>query len=308
MVKVNHGWQSRSLGEVESLASQAVSPTSSAYTVHRTHDALASPRHPVASTATHLHFSQHPTRSRRGSHSPPSPPPPPVTPALADAAPIRPSVPPPRSSLDARRHSDSRHSPTMLSRAPSASPHTPGPAPQPDTRAPSMSRAEQDVAESLLFMSSPGNSANFKQTFSPSMSPGAQQPVRLRNLGGRHALPSGPRKALPSQRPAVACRKAGGKPPPPGSPMDLDSPQSTLLSPMRGATKRRANGAGSQARASMSLPTGLGMVQGKARKSLRDEDIERMLDRAGVDSPDSSEGEEIQLPPGRQGVPGALGT
>ncbi|KAM4066219.1 whi5 like domain-containing protein [Hirsutella rhossiliensis] len=307
MVKVNHGWQSRSLDEVESLASQAVSPTSSAYTVHRPQDASTSPRQPVASTAAHVHFPQNPTRARRESNSPPSLLSP-AKPALAAAASIQPAVPPSKSSLNARRNSNPRYTPTMLSRAPSASPHTPGPAPRPDTRQPSMSRAEQDVAESLLFMSSPGNSTNLKHTFSPSISPGAQQPIPPRNVGARHALPSGPRKALPTQRPVAAGKKVGGMPPPPGSPMDLDSPRSTLLSPVRGAPKRRANGASSHVRASLSLPSGLGMVPGNARKSLRDEDIERMLDRAGTESPDSSDGEDIQLPPGRRGVASAMET
>lgn len=305
MVKVSHGWQSRSLDEVESLASQAVSPTSSAYTVHRTLEASASPRQPA--TAAHVHFSQDSTRGRRESDSPPSLLSP-DKPALAAAAPIQPSATPLRPSPNARRNSNPRYTPTMLSRAPSASPHTPGPSSQPATRQPSMSRAEQDVAESLLFMSSPGNSTNLKHTFSPSISPGAQKPLPPRNTGGRHALPSGPRKALPSQRPAVSGKKAGGMAPPPASPMDLASPQSTHLSPTRGAPKKRANGASSHVRASLSLPSGLGMVQGKARKSLRDEDIERMLDRAGAESLDSSDGEEIQLPPGRRGAAGVMET
>lgn len=314
MVKVNHGWQARPFEEVESLASQAVSPASSAYTVHRAHDSSASPRQPAASAPSHPDSSQDPAAPRPASDSPPLPASAAAKPALAAAALIQPSAPLCRPVVDGRRRS-SNAPPAMLSRAPSASPHTPGQPSRPHTRQPSMSRAEQDVAESLLFMSSPGNSANVKHAFSPSLSPSAQQqqqqpPAPPRSTGPRHALPSGPRKAPPSQRPAAPAKKAGGGMPPPApSPMELNSPQSTNLSPVRGAPRRRAHGPGSHARASLSLslPRGLGMGQGSARKSLQDEDIERMLDHAGAESPDSSDS-EIQLPPGRAGVASAMET
>src|SRR5690242_3882729 len=71
MIKVNHGWQGRSLDEVESLASQAASPASSTSTVHRRHGSSASPRLNVNSTPQ-VHFSNDPVMIRRKSISPPS--------------------------------------------------------------------------------------------------------------------------------------------------------------------------------------------------------------------------------------------
>ncbi|KAJ0318631.1 hypothetical protein COL5a_010609 [Colletotrichum fioriniae] len=44
MLKVNHGWQSHSIDEVESMASQAASPTSSHSTLHGRQELSASPR------------------------------------------------------------------------------------------------------------------------------------------------------------------------------------------------------------------------------------------------------------------------
>ncbi|KND87103.1 hypothetical protein TOPH_08284 [Tolypocladium ophioglossoides CBS 100239] len=309
MVKVNHGWQSRSQDEVESLASQAVSPTSSTSTVHRRHGSSASPRLPLTSGTPQVHFAYDPVMIRRKSNSPPL-----LTsnkPTLAPPAPIQPSmsIPSPRS--NPRRNSNPRYTPTMLSHSHSASPRTPGQPPRLDTSNP-ISQVVQDAAESLLFMSSPGNSSNLKHTFSPSGSPGTQ-PIPPRSTGGRHALPSGPRKALPSQRPAAfPSKKLGfdkclGMPPPPDSPMDLDTPQAIYLSPNKGTPRRRPNGTSNHVRAALSLPSGLGLGNGTARKTLRDEDIERMLDRAGAEGADSSDDEEIQLPPGRRGVAGVMG-
>ncbi|KJZ78665.1 hypothetical protein HIM_02056 [Hirsutella minnesotensis 3608] len=301
MVKVNNGWQSRSLDAVESLASQATSPTSSVHTVHHRKGSSASPLQPAAPPSARVHFSQDSQSTQRDSSPPASLPS--DKPILAAPAPIRPSLTLPQSALHPRRTSGSLHAPTMLSRQTSDSPRTPrtdGP-PLP------ISRTEQDVAESLLFMSSPGNSANMKHSFLPSVSPGSQQPdTSTRPASTRHALPSGPRKALPSQRPSVSTKKASGMLPP-GSPMDLDSPNHVSRSPIQGTPKRRANGVTTHTRASLSLPSALGVVPGVRRKSVRDEDIEQMLDRAGSRPLDSSDDEEIQLPAARRQTTGVTG-
>ncbi|POR32040.1 Uncharacterized protein TPAR_07748 [Tolypocladium paradoxum] len=308
MVKVNHGWQSRSLDEVESLASQAVSPSSSTSTVHRRHGSSASPRLPLTSATPQVHFAHDPVMIRRTSNSPPS-----LSsnkPTLAPPAPIQPSMSMPGPRSNPRRNSNPRYTPTMLSNSHSASPRTPGQPSRLDTSNP-ISQVVQDAAESLLFMSSPGNSANLKHGFSPSGSPGAQ-PNPARSTGGRHALPGGARKALPSQRPAafpskkVGFDKGPGMPPPPDSPMDLDT-QAVYLSPSKGTPRRRPTGTSNHVRAALSLPSGLGLGNGTARKTLRDDDIERMLDRAGAEAVDSSDDEEIQLPPGRRGFAGVMG-
>lgn len=300
MVKVNHGWQSRSLDEVESLASQAasLSPASSGLTVHGRHGSSASPR-PLS--ATQVRFAHDVVASRPKSISPPSP------------AANKPSVSLPGPGSNRRRNSNAGHVAPMLSHAHAASPRSPGPAQRAAGAGHPISCSEQDAAESLLFMSSPGNSASLKpRTVLPSASPRAQ-PTSARGMRARHALSNAPRKAFPSGRPPLASKKAGldrwpGMPPPaPDSPMDLDAPQQASRSPNRAVPRRRAKGAASQhVRAALSLPSGLGLGKVVARRTLRDEDIERMLDRAGAEAADSSGDEEIQLPAGRRGVAGAM--
>ncbi|KAH6889347.1 hypothetical protein B0T10DRAFT_51529 [Thelonectria olida] len=313
MVKVNKGWQDNSLEEVESLASHAASPTSSTSTVHRRQGSSASPRLAVPSSSAPEPITRH-----RKSDSPPR-----ISsgkPMLAPPAPIQPSISMPAPRSNARRNSNPHYTPTLLSHSHSASPHTPGHptmhggsrtkslvdpilfSPQPNVR-------EQDAIESLLFMSSPGNSANLKHAFSPTGSPGPHIGA-LRAVQTRHALPSGPRKPLPtSQRQQypnkrVGFEKSPGMPPPPGSPMDLDSPRQPYHTPNRGTPRGRINGS-SHLRGALSLPSGLGSGGRLARKILRDEDIERMLDRAVAESADSSDDEEIQLGP-RSGVAGVM--
>lgn len=305
MMKVNHGWQSRSLEEVESLASQAASPVSSNSTLHRRQSSSTSPRPPPTSAAQ-VHFAPDPVEPRRKSHSPPSRS---SKPSLAPPAPIQPSLT--KQSSNSRRNPISRHPPALLSHSQSASAansYSPrqhldpgaGSSSQP-VYSPHQNVREQDAIETLLFMSSPGNSANLKHTFSPSVSPAPQQ----EHLNASSSF----RKGLPGQRPVVAQRRAGfDKSPatgPPGSPMELDSPQQPYQSPNGWTPKRRANGASGHLRGALSLPSGLGIGNGRARQTLRDEDIERLLDHA---ADDSSDDEEIQLPRRTNGVAGAVGS
>lgn len=330
MVKVNHGWQTRSLDEVESLASRAASPTSSTSTIHRRQGSSASPRLAASAPATQVHFAHDQTMLRRKSNSPPFASS--NKPALAPPATIQPSssMPAPRS--NSRRNSNPRYTPTLLSYSHSASPRgnaistllTPVTNGYPNSQSsvdhvmysPHKNVREQDAIESLLFMSSPGNSANLKHAFSPTGSPGpSQSNDPPRSISDRHALPSGPRRGLPSTRPAVSNKKVefDRSPimPPPHSPMDLDSPHQQYFAPNKSAPKRNAGNSSSgarQHRSALSLPSGLGLGNGTARKVLRDEDIERMLDRAGAELGDSSDDEEIQLPPGRRGLAARLAT
>ncbi|KAH7260437.1 hypothetical protein NW759_010680 [Fusarium solani] len=320
MIKVNHGWQSNSLEEVETLASHAASPTSSTSTVHRRQGSSASPRirlNAAPSSSAPLPYDS--ARQRRKSNSPPSSSLP--KPTLAPPAAIQPSLNTNVPRSNPRRNSNPHRTPTLLSHSHTASPHTPAQLPtlqtgsrsrttgDPMLFSPHQNVREQDAIESLLFMSSPGNSANLKHAFSPTGSPGP-------NFGAarplvRHALPSGPRKPLPSsQRHAQPTRRPGfdksPMPPPPGSPMDLDSPQQPHGTPGRGTPRRRMNGGSSHLRGALSLPSGLGGGNGTARKMLRDEDIERMLDQAAAEAADSSDDEEIQIPPPRRGVAGVM--
>ncbi|RSM09979.1 hypothetical protein CDV31_007385 [Fusarium ambrosium] len=321
MIKVNHGWQANSLEEVETLASHAASPTSSTSTVHRRQGSSASPRirlNAAPSSSAPLPYDS--SRQRRKSNSPPSSSLP--KPTLAPPAAIQPSLNTNVPRSNPRRNSNPHRTPTLLSHSHSASPHTPAQLPtlqtgsrsrttggDPMLFSPHQNVREQDAIESLLFMSSPGNSANLKHAFSPTGSPGP-------NFGAarplvRHALPSGPRKPLPSsQRHAQPTRRPGfdksPMPPPPGSPMDLDSPQQSYGTAGRGTPRRRMNGGSSHLRGALSLPSGLGGGNGTARKMLRDEDIERMLDQAAAEAADSSDDEEIQIPPPRRGVAGVM--
>ncbi|KAI9172591.1 hypothetical protein HJFPF1_02097 [Paramyrothecium foliicola] len=315
MVKVNNGWQSHSLDEVESLASRAASPSSTS-TVHRRQSSSASPLLPLNGQS--VHFANDVRSYRPKSDSPPSRLA--SKPTLAPPAPIQPSMSMAAPRSNPRRNSNPRYTPTLLSHShsASASPHTPvqphhintghsrSQPVDPILFSPHQNEREQDAIESLLFMSTPGNSANLKHTFSPTGSPGSQT-SGLSKGGGRHALPSGPRKALPSQRQQPPQKKIGLDRSPgvavvPGSPMDLDSPQQAYLSPHRAIQRRRTVGATSHLRGALSLPSGLGLGNGTVRKALRDEDIERMLDRASAEADDSSDDEEIQLPRSRAGT------
>lgn len=299
MIKVNNGWQHRSLNEVETLASQGVSPTSSTSTPgHRRNGSSASPQM-GARPMVHFADGQVP---RRKSNSPPRFG---HQQGLAPPASIRPSVGMAPTGSHPRRNSNTRYTPTLLSQSRSAGgPRTPaqlsalqtnhlrpgaqGQLPQPNNR-------EQDAIETLLFMSSPNNSANLKHSFSPAGSPGpSSQPIPKSTA--RQPLPTGPRKALPGQKTGQGAKRvefdaSPGQAVTPGSPMELDSPYRD--SP-RGVPRRRTD-AGGHVRSAMSLPSALGITHVPLRKPMSDKDIDRMLDR-GDDGNNSSDDDEIQIP------------
>lgn len=344
------------------MASQAASPTSSTSTVHQGRNrSSVSPRLPIRTSPPRMYMtsSAPASQQRRDSDSHPSsssppPPPPPPPPPSSSSLPHRPSLAPPATiqpslSMSAprsnpRRNSNPRYTPTMLSHSHSASPSAHSSTPighghllahnstvKPIIHSPHSNVREQDAIETLLFMSSPGNSANLKHSLSPLGSPGSQAGANHRHdhhdhhnqqqhqhqppqsSRDRHALPSSgsSRRGLPSNRPTLPAKKVGfDKSPstvaPPASPTALDSPQQqqyhtpTPNSP----TKQHVPG---HRRSALSLPSGLGLGNGTSRKILRDEDIERMLDRAGAELDDSSDDEEIQLPPGRNGLARVMG-
>ncbi|OLN87576.1 hypothetical protein CCHL11_06122 [Colletotrichum chlorophyti] len=331
MLKVNHGWQSNSIDEVESMASQAASPTSTHSTLHGRQESSASPRanmarHAPLSAATTASSDPSPAtydsfwkEGQTSTHTSASPPAPTLNvPALAPPAPIQPSRP--MGPHNPRRNSNPRYTPTLLSHSHSASPHTPA---QPNTNgtpnqrlgrtplvdpilySPHQNVREQDAIESLLFMSSPGNSANMKHNYAAAMNS---------NLSARHALPTAqPRKSLPSQRP-IPQKRVGFEKSPGGMTVvsdmdvDMDSPQS------RGSARRRMNGSvsfsassgGSSLRPQLSLPAALGSGL-RPRPRLADADIERMIDQAAQarDSSDDDD-DDIQIP-ARNRPEGAVG-
>ncbi|KAH6689707.1 hypothetical protein F5X68DRAFT_204177 [Plectosphaerella plurivora] len=326
MVKLNHGWQSHSIDEVESMASQAVSPTSTNSTIPGRTASSASPRLAMngrngaasamtpssnPSPATYESFwreNAHPTRRGHNSASPPSTAPNGLT--LAPPVTIQPAPRPLANPRNPRRNSNPHYTPTLLSHSLSASPQTPaqstyrGP-PRPTGRnvdpvlfSPHQNVREQDAAESLLFMSSPGNSGNMKHGYVP-VGLSSSQP-----LPGRHALPtSQPRKGLPNAKPPP---KRVGFEMSPSSVSDMDMDTSPQVRTPRGPpARRRINGGGFAGpyspghRGHLSLPTGLGGGH-RSRPPLADDEIERMLDLAVQGDNDSSDDEEIQIPTRRE--------
>ncbi|KFH43155.1 hypothetical protein ACRE_060960 [Hapsidospora chrysogenum ATCC 11550] len=309
MVKVNNGWQAHSLDEVESLASQAVSPTSStSTTVHRRSGSSASPQLTSPPVAQVHPVNEH-LPPRRKSNSPPNLA---NRPTLAPPAPIRPSVGAGALNLHPRRNSNTHYTPTLLSHSHFASPHTPGPTAAlntahgrshgtADTSAhPSHASRDWEAIETLT---------NLKHGYSPTGSPVPSSQPTSRSMG-RQPLPGGPRRALPTQRPPGPAKRVGfdaspGRTPVPGSPMDLDSPNQPYSTPNRGTPRRRTGVGGGHFRSALSLPSALGISHMTHRQPISDKDIDQMLDRGDEDN-NSSDDEEIQLPPRRNAVLGAI--
>ncbi|KAM7193677.1 cell cycle transcriptional repressor whi5 [Naviculisporaceae sp. PSN 640] len=343
MVKVNNGWQSHSIDQVEALASQGGSPTSthSNSTIHLRNGSSASPQlsnasHRGSNITTPATAPQHQFPSRlneagwkRSPHSgsagsPTSP----VMGLHTLAPPV--SIQPSRQIHNPRRNSVPRHTPTLLSGAhhpsPNPGPHTPGqaspylgnshhrtPMADPILFSPHQNVREQDAIETLLFMSSPGNSANLKHNFTGSSS----QPVPSSLSTQRTALPSSqPCKSLPSGRPSHArsqshSQKRVGFEKSPND-MDIDDPYG---SPYSRATPRRKLNGGAVGHGSADgnaavprlkqLPVSMGLtVPSRPRKVLGEEEIDRMLDRVAADDGSDSEG-EIQIPVSRARRDGA---
>ncbi|KAK4161500.1 cell cycle transcriptional repressor whi5 [Cladorrhinum sp. PSN259] len=317
MVKVNRGWQSHSIDQVETLASQAASPTSSTSTIHMRNGSSASPQlssasHRGSNNTTPATGPQQPqpgrespaTASRTSSMSPVKT----TSSSLAPPMAIQTS----HTSVHPRRHSNPRPVPALLSATlhsssypgPGSPGHPPGFLGSAHPRASladamgfshHQNTAEKDAIESLLFMSSPGNSANLKHAF-----PSSSQPLPPGHAGPqRTALPTA-RKSLPSARP-IHARSLSGMQKRVGferSPMemDIDEPYGSPVS--RGTPRRRMNGGHPEAHATATrlkpIPASAGLsAPSKPRPVLADDELDRMLDRAADNS--DSEG-EIEIP------------
>ncbi|KAK3290447.1 uncharacterized protein B0H64DRAFT_350393 [Chaetomium fimeti] len=349
MVKVNHGWQSHSIEQVETLASQAASPASSASTIHLRNGSSASPQlstasHRASNNTTPATGPQHhssgrpgepqwrtsPQSTSRGNSSSP------VKTSHGLAPPV--SIQPSQHVGNPRREPNPRQIPPFISRhtSPNAGGLRASPYPAPGRHrsatsdgmlvSPHTNVREQDAIESLLFMSSPGNSANLKHAFPPS----ASQPLPSSHMAPhRTALPtSQPRKSLPTGRPPHHARSQSHSQPhtqkrvvfdKSPSAMDIDEPPFVGGSPMsvtRGTPRRKMNGdhqAHSQAPTPRlkQLPVSTGLtVLSKPRQALGDDEIDRMLDKAAADGDSDSDG-EIELPkvrPGRRDDAGVVGS
>lgn len=339
MLKVNNGWQSRTIDEVENLTSRAGSPASSNSTIPGRVGSSASPRVQTAHRPTppqNTHPSAMPNRQTDGAWRGSS-----TSPQLTTASvgvprfeeepslgpPV--SIQPDRPENSTRRNSNPKYTPSFLApRSHHDSPQTPS-VPSlhitPDNRnlraaadpmviSPTHNNREKDAMEALLFMSSPGNSANMKNHY-----PGSQPVSHLRNGASfapssqRTALPtSAPkRKSLPSGRPAPSSqplpaghsprkRVGFGRSPSAFSEMDLDDP----MSPRRHAAYVRpaapmgpkVNGhAGTGPGKPMPLTGGLSRPA-RPRPRLSYEGLDEVLDRMATEDSSSEDDCEIELP------------
>ncbi|KAL1841077.1 hypothetical protein VTJ49DRAFT_7408 [Mycothermus thermophilus] len=337
MVKVSHGWQAHTIDQVETLASQVASPTSSASTIHLRNGSSTSPQLSAVShrasnntspaTNPHNQASGRPgnsqwkdspdSTSRGGSASPVK-----TSHGLAPPVSIHPA---PQTGSNPRRAPDPGRVPPFLSHQSSprlGSHSSPYLAPTrhhsaiPETMlvSPHTNVREQDAIESLLFMSSPGNSANLKHAFPTSSSqplPTAHAPPQRTPLPGHQ-----PRKTLPSSRPAHHARSQSHSQPQQKrvgfekspSVMDIDEP----------SPRRRINGGHlsstdvyhhapqapqqqQQPPKLKHMPVSSGLtVPSKPRRALADDELDRMLDCAAAASDaDSDSDGEILLPPTR---------
>ncbi|KAH8809160.1 hypothetical protein F5884DRAFT_676578 [Xylogone sp. PMI_703] len=263
MVKVNNGWTSNSIDEVETLASQAGSPTSSTSTLHGRRNLTTSPRANIASyqsrpsnNALHQDFDLY-SRSAPSSrtyesfwrdHSSSnasyfrqssqgvsiSSPRPKVS--LGPPADIHPNNRPRRTdaagfskppNLPGQSTSDMSQYSQKSFNSPTPTPHTPirrgstsnnsrfqdRPA---GIRTPTQKTIqEQDAIETLLFMSSPGNSGNMNHAFPPpSRSQASPQRSPLRTEFSPHiksvSLDMRPRQAVNTRPEANSANGAGG--------------------------------------------------------------------------------------------------
>lgn len=340
MVKVQHGWQSRTIDEVETLASRAGSPASSNSTIPGRGRSSASPKIGTLHRSTPPSFHPQPVSSRpvdgvpRGISASPKGDSPTsrlqVSPSLAPPV----SIQPHRSEIHPRRNSDPKYTPSFLApRAHHDSPHTPAVAPllitptnrnlsaaaNPMVVSPTHNNREKDAMEALLFMSSPGNSANMK-----TYQPGPQPMSSLRN--GATSAPSSQRKPLPKSAPK---RKGlpNGRPVPSSQPlpashspqkrvgfgsspvhpseMDLDDP----TSPRRHAayvrpavpSMHKVNGLSVNGRHPLPSSGGLRKPE-RPRQRLSLEHLDEVLDRVAAEDDSSDSEGEILLPSRREGL------
>lgn len=333
MLKVHKGWQSCTIDEVENLASSAGSPASSNSTLPGGVRSSASPQiqtvpRPAAQTAHGSTASERTTDAAwRGSSTSPR------LPSASDRVAARlqdvPSLAPPvsiqpdRSETNARRNSNAKYTPAFLTpRSHHDSPQTPAVpshhvSPSMATSPPSHNNREKDAMEALLFMSSPGNSANLKSHY-----PSSQPTSSLRN--GATSVPSMQRTALPTSAPKRKSlpngRPAPSPQPPPTeqspkkrvgfgrasstlSEMDIDDP----TSPRRHAAyvrpaappAQKANGAMPQrvSRGRHSLPASRDFGRApRARSELTYERLDEVLDRVAREDDSSESDVEIELP------------
>lgn len=305
MVKINNGWQSRTIDEVENLASRSSSPASSNSTIPGVTRSSASPQ-----------ISHRPTPLSVNPASRPSNPP-------SLAPPV--SIQPDHTEINARRNSNPQYTPAFLApRSPLDGPHTPGLAPvtaprmaaDPMVVSPAPDNREKDAMEALLFMSSPGNSANMKHHFpnaALSISnlrkggltvPGVQRTALPTSAPKRKSLPNG--RPTPSSQPVPAAhspkkRVGFGKSPSSLSEMDVDDPTSprrpvTFARPSAPAARKPNGKTGGDKKHAMAPPSGRRRGH-RPRPRVSLENLDEVLDRVAAETSSSESEGEIELGP-----------
>ncbi|KAH8765418.1 hypothetical protein F5883DRAFT_420893 [Diaporthe sp. PMI_573] len=339
LLKVNNGWESRNINQVENLASRGGSPASSNSTIPGAPRSSASPRiqashapTPLTPHAASLPIPSPENTSRGAATSPVSRS---ANPQLLDTPSLAPPVsiqPHHSSERNPRRNPNPKHPPNFPPPQPHhASPRTPSlaslnlsPVPRglhtgadPMVVSPTHNNREKDAMEALLFMSSPGNSANLKQFQRPT------QPLeRVRNgtsaafASQRTALPtSAPkRKSLPNGRPTHSSqplpsahspkkRVGFGRSHSTLSEMDIDDP----TSPRRHAgyarpavPPRKPNGTATDmlpphGRFAVPLASASGRPTRPKPRIRSYEDLDAMLDRVAAEASSSDSDDEIDL-------------
>lgn len=344
MLKINHGWQSRTIDEVENLASRSGSPVSSNSTIPGAARSSASPQIHPSHRPTPFNVNSatfHPQATgnawRTSPTSPGNPPPashPSNGPSLAPPV----SIQPHHTETNVRRNSNPKYTPAFLSPRPHFdSPRTPGLismnmspenrnlriAADPMVVSPAHDNREKDAMEALLFMSSPGNSANMKHHFpnaplsvsslrngAPTV-PNVQRTTLPTSAPKRKSLPNG--RPTPSSQPVPAAhspkkRVGFGKSPSSLSEMDVDDP----TSPRRPATyvrpsapvARKLNGKTGdkvpREKYAMAPPSGRPRSH-RPRPRVSVENLDEVLDRVAAETSSSESEGEIELPGQREG-------
>lgn len=341
MLKVQHGWQARTIDEVETLASRGGSPASSNSTIPAGATSSASPQIQTSSNVPatqNTHSGGMPPPQTDWPRSSASPGPhstistsargarPQDIPTLAPPVAIEPH----HSESNARRNSNSKYTPAFLG----VKSHQDGPqgsnlpslqvpaenrnlrvAADPMVISPTHNNREKDAMEALLFMSSPGNSANLKGHFPTS------QPVAPLRVGSslqstqRTALPtSAPkRKSLPNGRPAPSSqplpsghspkkRVGFGRSPSTLSEMDIGDPSS----PRRHTPYARPAVPGTHkvngtSHTKFAVPSSGGLSKtSRPKPRLSVERLDDVLDRMAAEASSSDSECEIELPVRRE--------
>lgn len=343
MLKINNGWQSRTIDEVENLASRSGSPASSNSTIPGAARSSASPQIHSSHRPTTLNLNSAAATSHsqqagggwRGSPTNPESLPPGSQPSNGPSLAPPVSIQPHQTDINPRRNSNPNYAPAFLSPRPHIdspnTPNIPSMNASPDNRnlriaadpmvvSPAHDNREKDAMEALLFMRSPGNSANMKNHFpnaplsvsglrnGASTGPSVQRTALPTSAPKRKSLPNG--RPTPSSQPVPASqspkkRVGFGKSPSTISEMEVDDPtsprRSTAYARAAAPTARKINGDSvPPGKYLMAPPSGRSKAH-RPRPRVSAENLDDVLDRMAAETSSSDSDGEIELPGRREG-------